>query len=118
MARNFNRMVNYLPPLTEVIAAHGLAAKKALGQHFLLDGNITDRIARTAGELKNHTVIEVGPGPGGLTRSLLNAGSGRLVVIEKDERCLAAMAQLKTVFGERLDIIGGDAAEGGEKKKK
>jgi 16S rRNA (adenine1518-N6/adenine1519-N6)-dimethyltransferase len=104
-------MVNLstLKPLKSVIDAHGLAARKALGQHFLLDTNITDRIVRYAGDVKSHHVIEVGPGPGGLTRSLLAAGVKKLYVIEKDERCLAILAELKAVAGERLEILHGDA---------
>lgn len=98
-----------LPSLKQVIAAHGLSARKALGQHFLLDAAITARIARQAGDLTGCHVIEIGPGPGGLTRSLLAAGAKQLFVIEKDERCLAAMQELKAVAGGRLHIIGGDA---------
>ena len=80
-----------LPPLREVIAAHGLAAKKSLGQNFLLDLNLTRRIARAAGPLENTTVYEVGPGPGGLTRALLAEGAARVIAVERDERCLAAL---------------------------
>jgi 16S rRNA (adenine1518-N6/adenine1519-N6)-dimethyltransferase len=100
-----------LAPLETVIARHGLDARKALGQHFLLDNSITDDIARYAGYIENTHVIEIGPGPGGLTRSLLKAGAKKLFVIEKDERCLAIMEELKAVFGERLEIIHGDALE-------
>jgi 16S rRNA (adenine1518-N6/adenine1519-N6)-dimethyltransferase len=81
-----------LPPLREVIRSHGLDARKALGQNFLLDGNLTARIARTAGDLTGSSVIEVGPGPGGLTRALLAAGALRVVAIERDERCVTALA--------------------------
>ena len=76
-----------LPPLRDVIARHGLAARRSLGQHFLLDLNLTGRIARAAGDLTQGTVIEIGPGPGGLTRALLDAGAAHLVAVERDERC-------------------------------
>ncbi len=100
-----------LPPLREVIARHGLAARKSLGQHFLLDLNLTGRIARAAGDLTAGTVIEVGPGPGGLTRALLTAGARHLVVVERDERCLAALAEISAAWPGRLEIIAGDALE-------
>ena len=100
-----------LPPLRDVIDAHGLRTKKSLGQHFLLDTNLTDKIARLAGDISHHTVIEVGPGPGGLTRSLLLAGAGRVVAIEKDERCLPVLAALKAYAGDRFDYIQADASE-------
>lgn len=101
--------IDGLPPLREVIERHGLQAKKALGQNFLLDLNLTGKIARTAGELTNCTVIEVGPGPGGLTRALLLAGARRVVAIERDERCLAALAEVSDHYPGRLEIIAGDA---------
>jgi 16S rRNA (adenine1518-N6/adenine1519-N6)-dimethyltransferase len=100
-----------LPPLREVIARHGLGAKKALGQHFLFDMNLTRRIARAAGDLSQGTTIEVGPGPGGLTRALLLEGAGKLVAIERDERCLAALAELGEAFPGRLQVISADALE-------
>src|SRR5262245_47657791 len=84
-----------LPALKSVISAFGLDASKSLGQHFLLDTRITDKIARYAGDLRECNVIEIGPGPGGLTRSLLAAGCKHLVAVEKDDRCLAALAQIK-----------------------
>jgi 16S rRNA (adenine1518-N6/adenine1519-N6)-dimethyltransferase len=84
--------IDDLPPLREVIARHGLRASKSLGQNFLLDLNLTLRIARAAGGLAGMTVIEVGPGPGGLTRALIAAGADRVIAIERDERCLAALA--------------------------
>jgi len=99
-----------LPPLREVIARHGLDARKALGQHFLLDLNLTRRIARAAGDLTTGTVIEVGPGPGGLTRALLEQGA-RVVAIEKDRRCVAALEELGAAFPGQLSIIEGDALE-------
>jgi 16S rRNA (adenine1518-N6/adenine1519-N6)-dimethyltransferase len=98
-----------LPPLREVIARHGLGARKSLGQHFLLDLNLTARIARAAGDLERGTVIEVGPGPGGLTRSLLAEGAVQVVAIEKDPRCLAALADLATAYPGRVEIVAGDA---------
>ncbi|UVK37996.1 16S rRNA (adenine(1518)-N(6)/adenine(1519)-N(6))-dimethyltransferase RsmA [Mesorhizobium sp. AR10] len=101
--------IDGLPPLREVIERHGLQAKKALGQNFLLDLNLTGKIARTAGDLTNCTVIEVGPGPGGLTRALLLADARRVVAIERDERCLAALAEVSDHYPGRLEIIAGDA---------
>jgi 16S rRNA (adenine1518-N6/adenine1519-N6)-dimethyltransferase len=98
-----------LDPLREVIQRHGLAAKKALGQNFLLDLNLTAKIARAAGQLEGVTVIEVGPGPGGLTRALLANGAARVVAIERDERCLAALAEIAAHYPGRLEVISGDA---------
>ncbi|HEX7008296.1 MAG TPA: 16S rRNA (adenine(1518)-N(6)/adenine(1519)-N(6))-dimethyltransferase RsmA [Alphaproteobacteria bacterium] len=98
-----------LPPLREVIARHGLAARHSLGQHFLLDRNLTDRIAREAGPLTGATVIEVGPGPGGLTRSLLATDAARVVAIERDDRCIAALAELEAAAEGRLMLVAGDA---------
>ncbi|MEP4422418.1 MAG: 16S rRNA (adenine(1518)-N(6)/adenine(1519)-N(6))-dimethyltransferase RsmA [Nitratireductor sp.] len=98
-----------LPPLREVIRLHGLAAKKSLGQNFLLDLNLTGKIARTAGDLAGATVIEVGPGPGGLTRALLANGAARVVAIERDERCLAALEEIGQRYPGRLEIVAGDA---------
>ena len=100
-----------LPPLRDVIARHGLAAKKALGQNFLFDLNLTRRIARAAGPFDGVTVIEVGPGPGGLTRALLMQGVERLVVIERDSRAIAALGEIAAAFPGRLTIIEGDALE-------
>ena len=100
-----------LPPLREVIAAHGIGARKSLGQNFLLDLNLTGRIARAAGPLAGVTVIEVGPGPGGLTRALLMEGARKVVAIERDERCLAALAEIAARYPGRLDVISGDALE-------
>ncbi|MER8957989.1 16S rRNA (adenine(1518)-N(6)/adenine(1519)-N(6))-dimethyltransferase RsmA [Mesorhizobium sp. M0701] len=101
--------IDGLPPLREVIERHGLQAKKALGQNFLLDLNLTSKIARTAGDLSDVTVIEVGPGPGGLTRALLLNGARRVVAIERDERCLAALAEISNHYPGRLEIVAGDA---------
>ncbi len=100
-----------LPPLREVIARHGLAARKSLGQNFLLDLNLTARIARTAAPLEQVNVIEIGPGPGGLTRALLLAGAGHVTAIERDARCVAALAELAEAFPGRLSIVAGDALE-------
>ncbi|MBZ9974920.1 16S rRNA (adenine(1518)-N(6)/adenine(1519)-N(6))-dimethyltransferase RsmA [Mesorhizobium sp. BR-1-1-10] len=101
--------IDGLPPLRDVIERHGLQAKKALGQNFLLDLNLTGKIARSAGDLTNATVIEVGPGPGGLTRALLSNGARRVVAIERDERCLAALAEVSAHYPGRLEVISGDA---------
>jgi len=101
--------VDGLPPLREVIERHGLQAKKALGQNFLLDLNLTGKIARAAGDLTNTAVIEVGPGPGGLTRALLSNGARRVVAIERDERCLAALAEVSAHYPGRLEVVSGDA---------
>jgi 16S rRNA (adenine1518-N6/adenine1519-N6)-dimethyltransferase len=99
------------PPLREVIARHGLAAKKTLGQHFLLDLNLTRRIARAAAPLGAGITVEVGPGPGGLTRALLEEGAPRVVAIELDRRCVAALAELQASYGTRLQVIEGDALD-------
>ena len=101
--------IDGLPPLRDVIERHGLQAKKSLGQNFLLDLNLTGKIARAAGDLSQTTVIEVGPGPGGLTRALLMHGARRVIAIERDERCLAALAEVAAHYPDRLDIIPGDA---------
>ena len=101
--------IDDLPPLREVIRRHGLSAKKSLGQNFLLDLNLTARIARAGGPLTGATVVEVGPGPGGLTRALLAEGATRVVAIERDERALAALAEIATRYPGRLDIVPGDA---------
>jgi 16S rRNA (adenine1518-N6/adenine1519-N6)-dimethyltransferase len=100
-----------LPPLREVIAAHDLRAHKALGQNFLLDQNVTDKIARSAGDLTGRTVFEIGPGPGGLTRSLLRSGAARVVAIEFDERAVRALSDLQDCAQGRLQIIHGDALQ-------
>jgi 16S rRNA (adenine1518-N6/adenine1519-N6)-dimethyltransferase len=98
-----------LPPLREVIEQHGLQARKALGQNFLLDLNLTGKIARTAGDLTECTVLEVGPGPGGLTRALLANGARRVVAIERDERCLAALDEIGAHYSGRLEVVPADA---------
>ena len=100
-----------LPPLREVIRALELSAKKSLGQNFLLDFNLTRRIARAAGPLEGVTVVEVGPGPGGLTRALLLEGAARVIAIEKDERCLPALQEIVTHYPGRLDMVSADARE-------
>lgn len=98
-----------LPPLRDVIQRHGLDAKKALGQNFLLDLNLTQKIARTAGPLEGATVIEVGPGPGGLTRAILALGAKRVIAIERDPRALPALAEISDHYPGRLTAIEGDA---------
>ncbi len=100
-----------LPPLREVIRRHGLAAKKSLGQNFLLDLNLTGRIARAAGPLEGVAVVEIGPGPGGLTRALLALGARRVVAIERDPRCIAALAEIAGHYPGRLVVVAGDALE-------
>jgi 16S rRNA (adenine1518-N6/adenine1519-N6)-dimethyltransferase len=100
-----------LPPLREVIAKHGLGARKSLGQHFLFDLNLTGRIARAAGDLAVGTTIEVGPGPGGLTRALLAVGAGKVIAIERDARCLDALAEIAAAYPGRLEVVEGDALE-------
>lgn len=102
-------MINNLPPLREVIARHGIAARKRLGQNFILDLNLTGRIARAAGALDGGTTIEIGPGPGGLTRALLAEGARRVVAIERDPRCLAALSELVALHPGRIELIDGDA---------
>jgi len=103
--------IDDLPPLREVIRRHGLVARRSLGQNFLLDLNLTARIARAAEPLAGVRVIEVGPGPGGLTRALLALGAERVIAIERDERCVAALQELAEHFAGRLSIIAGDAMQ-------
>ena len=102
--------VTALPPLRDVIARHGLAASKALGQNFLLDEQLLDRIAAVPGDLDGEDVLEIGPGPGGLTRALLRAGA-HVTAIERDRRCLPALAELSEAFPGQLKVIDGDARE-------
>jgi 16S rRNA (adenine1518-N6/adenine1519-N6)-dimethyltransferase len=102
-------MSETLPPLREVIAAHGLSAKKSLGQNFLFDLNLTGRIARAGGPLEGTTVYEVGPGPGGLTRALLAEGAARVVAVERDARCLPALAEIAAAYPGRLEVVEADA---------
>ncbi|MEM8877326.1 MAG: 16S rRNA (adenine(1518)-N(6)/adenine(1519)-N(6))-dimethyltransferase RsmA [Pseudomonadota bacterium] len=101
--------VDGLPPLRSVISHHGLRAQRSLGQNFLLDLNLTGRIARAAGPLEGVTALEIGPGPGGLTRALLHEGAERVVAIERDHRCLNALAEIQTHYAGRLSIHEGDA---------
>ena len=101
--------IDHLPPLRDVIATHELAAKKSLGQNFLLDLNLTAKIARLAGDLTQADVLEIGPGPGGLTRGLLAEGARRVLAIEKDPRCLPALAEIADAYPDRLQTIIGDA---------
>ncbi len=100
-----------LPPLREVVARHGLDARKALGQNFLFDLNLTARIARAAGPLEAATIVEIGPGPGGLTRALLAEGAAKVIAIERDARCLPALAEIAAHYPGRLDVVAGDALE-------
>jgi len=103
--------IDDLPPLRDVIAKHGLKPKKSLGQNFLHDLNLTARIARVAEPLESVTVIEVGPGPGGLTRALLSLGARRVVAIERDERAIGALQEVAAHYPGRLEIVSGDALE-------
>jgi 16S rRNA (adenine1518-N6/adenine1519-N6)-dimethyltransferase len=103
--------IDGLPPLREVIRAHDLVAKKQLGQNFLLDLNLTAKIARSAGDLSACDVLEVGPGPGGLTRGLLVEGARRVLAVEKDPRCIPALAEIAEAYPGRLQVINGDALE-------
>jgi 16S rRNA (adenine1518-N6/adenine1519-N6)-dimethyltransferase len=103
--------IDDLPPLREVIRRHALNARKSLGQNFLLDLNLTARIARAGGPLAGVTVVEIGPGPGGLTRALLAEGAARVVAIERDARAVAALAEVAARYPGRLDIISGDALD-------
>lgn len=98
-----------LPPLREVVERHGLMAQKALGQNFLFDLNLTGRIARAAGPLEGQIVVEIGPGPGGLTRALLANGAGRVIAIERDRRCMPALAEIAAHYPGRLEVVDGDA---------
>ena len=103
--------IDTLPPLRAVIAAHGLSARKSLGQNFILDLNLTAKIARSAGDLVGADVLEVGPGPGGLTRGLLAEGARRVLAVEKDARCLPALAEIAAAYPGRLEVIKADALE-------
>ncbi|KGB82928.1 MAG: 16S rRNA (adenine(1518)-N(6)/adenine(1519)-N(6))-dimethyltransferase RsmA [Confluentimicrobium sp.] len=101
--------IDGLPPLRAVIATHGLSAKKSLGQNFLLDLNLTAKIARQAGDLSQCDVLEIGPGPGGLTRGLLAEGARRVLAVEKDARCMAALAEIAAAYPGRLEVVNADA---------
>lgn len=103
--------IDSLPPLREVIRAHGLSARKSLGQNFLLDLNLTAKIARQAGDLTGCDVLEIGPGPGGLTRGLLAEGARRVVAVERDPRCLPALTEIADAYPGLLAVIEGDALE-------
>src|ERR1700704_1356286 len=103
--------VDDLPPLREVIRRHGLRARKSLGQNFLLDLNLTARIARASGPLDGVDVVEIGPGPGGLTRALIAMGARRVIAIERDDRAIAALAEIAARYPGRLEIVAGDALE-------
>jgi len=103
--------IDDLPPLREVLRRHGLFAKKSLGQNFLLDLNLTARVARAGGSLDGVTVVEVGPGPGGLTRALLAEGARRVIAIERDDRAIYALQEIAARYPGRIDIVPGDALE-------
>src|ERR1044071_7423148 len=103
--------IDDLPPLRDVIREHSLSARKSLGQNFLLDLNLTARIARAAGPLEGATVIEIGPGPGGLTRALLTEGARRVIAVERDERAMAALEEIAARYPGRLILVAGDALE-------
>ncbi len=103
--------IDDLPPLRDVVETHGLLAKKSLGQNFLYDLNLTSRIARAAGPLDGLTIVEIGPGPGGLTRALLAEGAKQVIAVERDERCLPALAQIAERYPGRLHVVQGDALE-------
>ena len=103
--------IDTLPPLRAVIANHGLSARKSLGQNFLLDLNLTAKIARHVGDLSQSDVLEIGPGPGGLTRGLLSEGARRVLAIEKDSRCIPALEEIAAAYDGRLTVIEGDALE-------
>ena len=103
--------IDDLPPLREVIRRHELSARKSLGQNFLLDLNLTARIARAAGSLEAHTIVEIGPGPGGLTRALLALGARRVIAVERDDRAIAALQEVAARYPGRLDIVATDALE-------
>ncbi|MGB5560089.1 MAG: 16S rRNA (adenine(1518)-N(6)/adenine(1519)-N(6))-dimethyltransferase RsmA [Paracoccaceae bacterium] len=103
--------IDTLPPLRQVIEAHGLSAKKSMGQNFILDLNLTARIARLAGDLSGCDVLEVGPGPGGLTRGLLAEGARRVLAVEKDSRCMPALAEISAAYPGKLEVINADALE-------
>ena len=103
--------IDDLPPLREAIRRHGLSAKKSLGQNFLLDLNLTARIARAGGALDGITVVEIGPGPGGLTRALIAEGAGQVIAIERDSRAIAALGEIGAHYPGRLTVVEGDALE-------
>ena len=103
--------IDNLPPLREVIATHQLSARKSLGQNFLLDLNLTAKIARQAGDLSNCDVLEIGPGPGGLTRGLLSEGARKVLALEKDTRCIPALQEIAAAYPGKLEVINGDALE-------
>jgi 16S rRNA (adenine1518-N6/adenine1519-N6)-dimethyltransferase len=103
--------IDDLPPLRETIRRHGLSARRSLGQNFLLDLNLTARIARATGPLEGVTVVEIGPGPGGLTRALLSQGARQVIAIERDERAIAALGEIAAHYPARLSVIAGDAME-------
>ena len=104
-------MIDDLPPLREIIRTHGLAARKSLGQNFLLDLNLTSRIARLAGPLDDSTIIEIGPGPGGLTRALLSNGAKKVIAIERDARCMPALEEISQHYPGKMETFNADALD-------
>ncbi len=96
---------------SELIKKYNLNAKKSLGQNFILDKNFTDKIVRAAGDLSSATVLEIGPGPGSLTRSILDAGAKKLIVVERDERCIELLKEFQDFYGDRIEVVNGDALE-------
>ena len=114
--RGAGKVIDSLPPLREVIAKHGLVARKSLGQNFLLDFNLTRKIARGAGDLGECTILEVGPGPGGLTRALLMEGAAKVIAVERDARCVPALEGVAATYPDRLEIIEADAMEIDERR--
>ncbi len=104
-------VIDTLPPLRQVIEAHGLSAKKSMGQNFLLDLNLTAKIARMAGDLSGSDVLEIGPGPGGLTRGLLAEGARKVMAVEKDSRCMPALQEISSAYPGRLQVVNADALE-------
>jgi len=111
MPDSSNSRPDRLPPLRDVIAAHGLAARKSLGQNFLFDLNLTRKIARAAGAPDGGTFYEVGPGPGGLTRALLSEGADRVIAVERDQRCLPALDEIARAWPGKLEVISADAMD-------
>ena len=103
--------ISNLPSTSQLVKKYHLQANKSLGQNFIFDENFTNKIARCAGNLQDSLILEIGAGPGGLTRAILNAGARKVVAIEKDQKCLAALQELQNFYGDRLEIISGDAIE-------
>ena len=116
VSKKRNKGINKLQPIRQVIEKYDLYAKKSLGQNFIFDLNLTSKIARSAGNLIDFEILEIGPGPGGLTRGLLSEGAQKIVAIEKDPRCILALKELQKHYPDRLEIIEGDATKIQQKK--